>query len=176
MRPKVAPAAGPAPAPDGFKGRCAPVTPRRNESGQGGRTCTCMISVPSGVADCLAPHPDDRNWSSARGSPPAFLHVGQAWSLAHSPTKMAAGAGLAPASRRLTGGRSAIELPGKKVRPASPAQRWPRHGRFRVADATGEGWWAGTDSHRDLLCVGEGSWLLDDPPGKNGARGRTCTG
>lgn len=42
----------------------------------------------------------------------AFLHVGQAWSLAHSATKLAAKAGLAPASRRLTNGRSAVELPG----------------------------------------------------------------
>ena len=30
----------------------------RNEIGQGDRTCTCMISLPRGVADCLAPHPD----------------------------------------------------------------------------------------------------------------------
>jgi hypothetical protein len=30
----------------------------RNKSGQGDRTCTCMISLPRGVADYLAPHPD----------------------------------------------------------------------------------------------------------------------
>jgi hypothetical protein len=28
------------------------------KNGQGDRTCTCMFSVPSGVADCLAPHPE----------------------------------------------------------------------------------------------------------------------
>src|SRR5687768_12610383 len=30
----------------------------RNKSGQGDRTCTCTISLPRGVADSLAPHPD----------------------------------------------------------------------------------------------------------------------
>jgi hypothetical protein len=53
-----------------------------------------------------------RTWSSARESHPALLHVGQAWSLAYSPTKMAAGVGFAPTSRRLTGGCSTVELPG----------------------------------------------------------------
>lgn len=50
--------------------------------------------------------------SEASQSHLAFLHVGQAWSLAHSATKLAAKAGFAPASRRLTNGRSAVELPG----------------------------------------------------------------
>lgn len=53
-----------------------------------------------------------KNWSSARESHPALLHVGQAWSLAYSPTKVAAGVGFAPTSRRLTGGCSTVELPG----------------------------------------------------------------
>lgn len=40
------------------------------------------------------------------------LRVEQVTSLAVSPTKMAAGVGIAPTSRRLTDGRSTFELPG----------------------------------------------------------------
>lgn len=67
----MAPAAGSAPAPDGFKDRCAAFTPRRKilvwargparSTGSGPRAesrGTCMISLPRGVADSLAPHPD----------------------------------------------------------------------------------------------------------------------
>lgn len=46
-------------------------------------------------------------------------------------------------------------------------------GRGTTCCATRQ-WWAGTDSHRDLLCVGEGSLLLDDPPEKNGATDGCC--
>src|SRR5262245_58330020 len=49
-----------APAPPFADSKSAVLLTRRhrNESGQGDRTCTCMISLPRGVADCLAPHPD----------------------------------------------------------------------------------------------------------------------
>ena len=77
-------------------------------------------------------------WSSARESHPAFLHVGQAWSLAHSPTKLAAEAGFAPASRRLTIGRSTVELPGNG-------------GQARIRTVISSVWERGPE-------------LLDDPP------------
>ena len=87
-------------------------------------------------------------WSSARESHPAFLHVGQAWSLAHSPTKI-----------------------GCRDRIRTYIFRLNRASHYCCATRQ---WWAGTDSHRDLLCVGEGSLLLDDPPEKNGATDGCC--
>lgn len=68
-----------------------------------------MISVPSGVAHCLAPHPDGRR---PRCRTEQCLHVGQVTSLAVSPTKMAAEARLALASVALTGRRTTVVLLG----------------------------------------------------------------
>ena len=63
---------------------------------QGDRTCTCMISVPSGVADYLAPHPGK-------------LAAGGV------STKMAPAEGFAPSSSQLTAGRSAVGLHRNKM-------------------------------------------------------------
>ena len=48
----------PAPPFTGSKPAVLLIRRHRNKSGQGDRTCTCMISLPRGVADYLAPHPD----------------------------------------------------------------------------------------------------------------------
>lgn len=190
MRPeKVAAAGGLAPPFTDSKSAVLLIRRHRNKSGQGDRTCTCMISLPRGVADYLAPHPDvklnrpggrcapgrccflslasqraaavvgtcdehetdnreprdcegsdhivvlsvlgpcseelrpfnartprterARNWSSASvmlRAMPACRAGDVTGCLADE--KMAAGVGFAPTSRRLTGGRSTVELPG----------------------------------------------------------------
>lgn len=57
-RPRMAAAGGLAPPFTDSKSAVLLIRRHRNESGQGDRTCTCMISLPTGVADYLAPHPD----------------------------------------------------------------------------------------------------------------------
>ena len=66
-RPRMAAAGGFAPPFTDSKSAVLLIRRHRNKSGQGDRTCTCMISVPSGVADSLAPHPD-REIGPARSS------------------------------------------------------------------------------------------------------------
>jgi hypothetical protein len=108
-----------------------------------GFTSGQLISSPDQTLRCWL-----RTWSSARESHPAFLHVGQAWSLAHSPTKI-----------------------GCRDRIRTYIFRLNRASHYCCATRQ---WWAGTDSHRDLLCVGEVSLLLDDPPENNGATDGCC--
>ena len=60
-RPRLAAAGGLAPPFTDSKSAVLLIRRHRNKIGQGDRTCTCMISLPRGVADYLAPHPD-KNW------------------------------------------------------------------------------------------------------------------
>lgn len=79
------------------------------KNGQGDRTCTCMISLPRGVADCLAPHPgasgEPVRSRSNPGRPSSALRTTQAAERTrsgggrfHAPIKMATRGRL----RRLT--------------------------------------------------------------------------
>ena len=118
-----------------------------------------LISSP-----CLDPPIRLRTWSSAAGLHGALLHVGQAWSLAHSPRKNGCRGWLCPTiipinnrahyslcyTAVVEGPGFAPGIPGCRpgvitVSP-SPARKWPLH----------------QDSHLDFELRGLASCLLDD--------------
>ena len=74
--------------------------PQKN--GQGGQTCTDLISVPSGVANFLAPHPDENpTWASVLARAPSvelyFLRSARKRAGLREPTtKLAPRGGSAP--------------------------------------------------------------------------------
>ena len=105
--PELAAAGGVAPPFPGSKPVVLLLDDTTTKIGQGDRTCTCMISLPRGVADCLAPHPDGRR-PGGRTRPSCMSGRRGHWLTRRR--KLAAEARFALAPVALTGRRTTVVL------------------------------------------------------------------